>query len=99
MEQSRREMGTLGEALKGLTSRLRRVDFDLLPRVIEIWPDVVTPIIAERCRPVLIKDGLLVIHVPSGAFAERIRADEGVIVEALSQLGDGAPRGVRTVVN
>ena len=98
MDHNRRDMGTLGDALKGLTSRLRRVDFDLLPKVVEMWPDVVTPALAERCQPVLIKDGLLVVHVPSGAYAERIRSDEAVIIEALSKLGAGAPQGVRTVM-
>ena len=35
----------------------------------ERWPEVVDPVLAEHCRPEFIKSGVLVVSVPSGAFA------------------------------
>jgi predicted nucleic acid-binding Zn ribbon protein len=70
----------------------------LIDRARELWPSVVDPVIAEHCRVELIKDGVLVVSVPSGAFAQQIRLESGSIVRGFSSLGSGAPTSVKTVL-
>jgi predicted nucleic acid-binding Zn ribbon protein len=59
---------------------------------------VVDPVIAEHCRVELIKDGVLIVSVPSGAFAQQIRLESASIVRSFSSLGSGAPTSVKTVL-
>jgi predicted nucleic acid-binding Zn ribbon protein len=88
----------LGDILNTLASRLRRVDLRLIDRARQLWPSVVDPVIAEHCRVELIKDGVLIISVPSGAFAQQIRLESASIVRGFSSLGAGAPTSVKTVL-
>jgi predicted nucleic acid-binding Zn ribbon protein len=89
---------SLGELLNTLAGRLRRVDLRLIDRARELWPSVVDPVIAEHCRVELIKDGVLIVSVPSGAFAQQIGLETASILNGFSVLGAGAPTSVRTVL-
>jgi len=62
----------LSELLDTLAGRLRRVDLRLIDRARELWPTVVEGPLGEHCRVELIKDGVLIVSVPSGAFAQQI---------------------------
>jgi predicted nucleic acid-binding Zn ribbon protein len=88
----------LGDILNTLAGRLRRVDLRLIDRARELWPSVVDPVIAEHCHVELIKDGVLIVSVPSGAFAQQIRLESSSIVRGFSCLGSGAPTSVKTVL-
>ena len=88
----------LGDILNTLAGRLRRVDLRLIDRARELWPTVVDPVIAKHCRVELIKDGVLIVSVPSGAFAQQIRLESASIVRGFSSLGTGAPASVKTVL-
>jgi predicted nucleic acid-binding Zn ribbon protein len=88
----------LAELLDTLAGRLRRVDLRLIDRARELWPTVVQGPLGEHCRVELIKDGVLIISVPSGAFAEQIRSKSPTILRGFSTLGKGAPTSLRTVV-
>ena len=92
------EAASLGELLNTVAGRLRRVDLRLIDEVRRLWPSVVDPVLADTCRPEMIKDGVLVISVPSGAFAARVSSDEASILRGFEVLGAGAPRSVRTVL-
>lgn len=88
----------LGELLNALAGRLRRVDLRVIDEARRIWPTVVDPVFAEHCRVELIKDGVLIVSVPSGAFAQQIRLRETTILIGFSSLGERAPTSLKTVL-
>lgn len=88
----------LNELLNTVAGRLRRVDLRLIDEVRQLWPTVVDPVLAEHCRPEFVKNGVLLVSVPSGAFAQRINAQRESILRGLAPLGDRAPTALRTVL-
>jgi predicted nucleic acid-binding Zn ribbon protein len=88
----------LAEALDTVAGRLRRVDLRLIDEVRDLWPTVVDPVLAEHCRPAFIKSGVLLVEVPSGAFAQRVQRDAEAILGGLAPLGASAPTSLRTVL-
>lgn len=88
----------LGDLLNTVAGRLRKVDLRLVDEVRRLWPSVVDPVLAEHCRPEFVKSGVLVVSVPSGAFAERLSRDSASILTGLSTLGDAAPNALRTIL-
>ncbi len=89
---------SLGELLNTVAGRLKKVDLRLIDEVRELWPQVVDPILAEHCRPEFVKNGVLLITVPSGAYAQRIMLEHDAILSGLARLGDRAPTALRTVL-
>ncbi len=98
MRRRDEEPARLSDVLDTVAGRLRKVDLRLVDEVRRRWPQVVDPVLAEHCRPEFIKSGVLVVSVPSGAFAERLQGDRATILEGLAGLGDGAPTALRTVL-
>lgn len=88
----------LGDILNTLAGRLRKVDLRLIDEVRALWPDLVDPIIAEHCRPEFVKDGVLLVSVPSGAYAQRVLSDGHSILDGFTSLGARAPTSIRTVL-
>jgi predicted nucleic acid-binding Zn ribbon protein len=89
---------TLGDLLNTLAGRLRRVDLRVIDEARQLWPTVVDPVIAEHSRVEMIKDGVLIVSVPSGAFAQQIAMQSSTILRGFSSLGTGAPTSLKTVV-
>ena len=89
---------TLGDLLNTLAGRLRKVDLRLIDEIRALWPTIVEPAIAEHCRPEFVKNGVLLVSVPSGAFAQRVTSDAPTILEGFSSLGARAPKTLRTVL-
>jgi predicted nucleic acid-binding Zn ribbon protein len=54
-------------------------------------------VLAEHCRVELIKDGVLIISVPSGAFAQQVVMQSPSILRGFSSLGKRAPTSLKTV--
>ena len=94
-----REPANLGDVLNTLAGRLRKVDLRLIDEIRDLWPTVVDPVIAEHCRPEFIKDGTLLISVPSGAFAQRVQLETPTILAGFESLGSRAPTSLRTVLS
>jgi predicted nucleic acid-binding Zn ribbon protein len=88
----------LAELLNTMAGRLRKVDLRLIDEIREMWPHIVEPVIAQHCRPEFVKNGVLLISVPSGAFAQRVTSESTTILSGFSSLGDRAPRALRTVL-
>jgi predicted nucleic acid-binding Zn ribbon protein len=88
----------LGELLNTLAGRLRKVDLRDVDEIRALWSHVVDPVIAEHCRPEFVKNGVLLVTVPSGAFAQRVMSDATSILEGLAPLGERAPTALRTVL-
>ncbi len=98
MRQRDEQPSTLGELLDTLAGRLRRVDLRLIDEARALWPSAVEPAIAEHCRVELIKDQVLIVSVPSGAFAQRIQQHTKSILGSFSTLSSGAPTSIKTVL-
>jgi predicted nucleic acid-binding Zn ribbon protein len=88
----------LGELLNTLAGRLRKVDLRDIDEIRALWPSIVEPVIAEHCRPEFVKNGVLLVSVPSGAFAQRVMSDATTILEGFASLGSRAPTSLRTVL-
>lgn len=99
MRRRTNDIVPLGDVLNTLAGRLRKVDLRLIDELRALWPEIVDEAIAKRCRPSFIKNGILVVSVPSGAYAERIKSDEEVILQGLARLGAAAPTSLRTVLD
>lgn len=89
---------TLGELLDTLAGRLRRVDLRLIDEARALWPTAVDPVLAEHCRVELIKDQVLIVSVPSGAFAQRIHQQSPSILRQFSTISSGPPTSIKTVL-
>lgn len=88
----------LSELLDTLAGRLGRVDLRLINEARQLWPTVVEPLLAEHCRVELIKDGVLIVSVPSGAFAQRVVMQSPAILRGFSSFGKRAPTSLKTVL-
>ena len=88
----------LSELLDTMAGRLRKVDLRLIDEVRELWPRIVEPVLAEHCRPEFVKNGVLLVSVPSGAFAQRVTLESASILAGFAPLGERAPTSLRTVV-
>jgi hypothetical protein len=89
----------LSELLDVLASRLKKVDLRVIDDIQALWPTIVEPIVAQRCQPEMIKDGVLIVRVPSGAFAQRVISDTPLILNGFSVLGDKAPVSIKTRIS
>ena len=98
MRRRDEQPAALGDLLDTLAGRLRRVDLRVIDEARRLWPTVVDPVLAESCRVELIKDGVLVVSAPSGAFAQRVAQDSPSILAGFAVLGASAPKAVKTVI-
>jgi predicted nucleic acid-binding Zn ribbon protein len=89
---------TLSDVLTGLAKRVRKVDLLVIDEIRSLWPTIVGEALADRCRPELVKSGVLIIAVPSGAFAERLLQDQETILTGFASLGERAPKSIRPLV-
>ena len=89
----------LSEMLDVLAGRLKKVDLRIIDDIQALWPTIVEPVVAQRCQPEMIKDGVLIVRVPSGAFAQRIISDTPIILRGFSVLGDKAPTSLKTRIS
>jgi predicted nucleic acid-binding Zn ribbon protein len=89
----------LSEMLDVLAGRLKKVDLRIIDDIQALWPTIVEPVVAQRCQPEMIKDGVLIVRVPSGAFAQRIISDTPLILRGFSVLGDKAPTSLKTRIS
>ena len=98
MKRRDEQPAALGELLNTLAGRLRKVDLRDIDEIRSLWPSIVEPVIAEHCRPEFVKNGVLLVSVPSGAFAQRVMSDATTILEGFAPLGSKAPTSLRTVL-
>jgi predicted nucleic acid-binding Zn ribbon protein len=82
-----------------LAGRLKKVDLRIIDDIQALWPTIVEPVVAQRCQPEMIKEGVLIVRVPSGAFAQRIISDTPLILRGFSVLGDKAPTSLKTRIS
>ncbi|MEI8147952.1 MAG: DUF721 domain-containing protein [Actinomycetes bacterium] len=88
----------LGQTLRGLIGRFQHVDLSVMEFIVLRWPEIVGGVLAERCHPEVVREGVLHVRVPTGAYAQKLSHEEQRIISALSDLGDSAPTGIQCVV-
>ncbi|MDE3008043.1 MAG: DUF721 domain-containing protein [Acidobacteriota bacterium] len=96
MAHARREPAPLNELLNTLAQRIKRVDLRLIDELRDRWQRDADPLLAQHCRPERIDRDVLVISVPSGAFAQRVREETPALLMIFSYLEERAPRSLRT---
>ena len=84
--------------LHHLASRIKKVDLTVIDEIRVLWPRLVDPAVALACYPELVKNKVLVVSVPSGAFAQQIALDRTSILLGLSPLAARAPTSLKTVL-
>jgi hypothetical protein len=87
----------LGDLLRTMAKRVKKVDLTVIEEIRDLWPTLVAPAVAAVCQPEFVKNHVLVISVPSGAFAQQIALDQESILEGLTPLKDRAPTSLKTV--
>lgn len=97
MSRSSDQPEPLGDVLHGLARRMKKVDLTIIDEIRALWPALVDPAIARVCHPEFVKGRVLVISVPSGAFAQQINLDQEAILGGLAPLADRAPTSLKTV--
>lgn len=80
-----------------MATRVKKVDLSVIEEIRALWPSLVEPVVAQVCQPEFVKNRVLIISVPSGAFAQQIALDEEAILEGLAPLKDRAPRSLKTI--
>lgn len=88
----------LGTTLATLMKRFRRVDISAIEAVRERWNQIVGEAIAEVCIPEVVKDGVLHVRVPSGAYSQKLQLDAEKIISALQDIGPSAPQSLHVTV-
>jgi predicted nucleic acid-binding Zn ribbon protein len=88
----------LGDTLAVLMKRYRRVDVSAIETVRERWTQLVGSSLAEMCVPEVVKDGVLYVRVPSGAYSQKLQMDAEKIITALEDIGPSAPHSLHVTV-
>lgn len=97
MRRFSNEPASLGDILRVVATRVKKVDLTLIEEIKAIWPSVVDPVLATACHPEFVKNSVLVISVPSGAYAQQIAFEHESILEGLSVLEQRAPTSLKTI--
>lgn len=80
-----------------MAKRVKKVDLVVIDEIRRLWPTVVDPKLSEACHPEFVKNRVLVVSVPSGAYAQQILLDQESILRGLAVLDDRAPISLKTV--
>lgn len=76
---------TIGDALAEFLAGSGWGDRVRATRLLEQWPDLVGPSVAEHCRPVRIERGELVVEAESPAWATQLTWLEGTIRQRVNE--------------
>ena len=87
----------LADLLRVMAKRVKKVDLTAIEEIRQHWSQLIEPTLAGACHPEFVKDGVLVISVPSGAYAQQIAVERDDILRGLTVLGDRAPTSLKTV--
>lgn len=97
MSRFRDQPESLADVLQTLAARVKKVDLTVIEEIRNLWPHVVEPAVASTCRPEFVKNDVLVVSVPSGAYAQRITLETTTILEGLAPLRERAPHSIKTI--
>ena len=75
----------IGDALRTVAGRVTKTDLLGVAEISAVWPEVVGERLAAEAQPSTLKDGRLVVSVPSSVWAGQIRLLSAEIIEALGR--------------
>lgn len=87
----------LGDSLRRLAGRVKRVDLVGFAAVEAAWPAVCSSL-ASGAVPLRLAHGELTVVVPSGAHAARARRDATAMLDELAAVLGEPPRALRVTV-
>lgn len=93
-----RDPERLGDTLAALVRRFRHVDLTAMEQILERWPALVGPELAETCRPEVVRDGILYVGVPNGAYGQKLRMNAENIIIGLADISGDAPTALQVTV-
>ncbi len=73
----------IGDALRTVAGRVTQTDLLGMAEISAVWADVVGERLAEEARPSTLKDGRLVVSVPSSVWAGQVRLLSAEILDGL----------------
>ena len=73
----------IGDALRVVASRVTRTDLMGIAEISSVWGSVVGERLAAEAQPLTLKDGRLVVSVPSSVWAGQIRLMTQEILDGL----------------
>ena len=88
----------LGDTLAALIRRFRHVDLSAMELIIARWPSLVGENLAASCHPEVVRDGVLYVAVPNGAFGQKLRMNAENIIKGLSDISADAPTSLHVTV-
>lgn len=87
------EPARVGSALDRVVRHLGAPSVSALDTLYRRWPELVGEGLADRTRPLALRDGALVVGVHDPAWATQVRFLEPQLLERLAaQMGSAAPR-------
>lgn len=98
MTQNQREPERLGETLAALLRRFRHVDLPIMDEINEHWERLVGPELAHVCQPEVVRDGVLYVRVPNGAYGQKLRMSAENIIKRLGEISANAPTSLQITV-
>jgi predicted nucleic acid-binding Zn ribbon protein len=86
----------IGEATKRLLRARGLGNTVLLGQIMEVWDEVVGPVVATHAQPSALEGGQLVVEVYESAWSTEVQFLSASILERLSErLGEDGPRDLR----
>ncbi|MGC8499126.1 MAG: DciA family protein [Acidimicrobiales bacterium] len=84
----------LGDVLREVAKTLGRADLGQVDELRRCWREHADPELAVSCVPQSLEEGRLIVSVPTGAHAERVRHQSVAILSWYADLGAQAPTAV-----
>ena len=84
----------LGDVLREVAQTLGRADLGQVDELRRRWREHADPELATSCVPQSLEEGRLIVSVPTGAHAERVRRQSTAILAWYADLGAQAPTAV-----
>jgi len=78
-------MPSLGEAISGLLKEQGLEDTVRLHQAVNLWAEVVGPVIARNCRAVQVKGRTLFVKVGSAAWRNELAFQKDDILQAINE--------------
>ncbi len=84
----------LGDVLREVAKTLGRSDLGQVDELRRRWLEHADPELVTSCVPQALEEGRLLVSVPTGAHAERVRRQSAAILAWYADLGAAAPTSV-----
>ncbi len=88
----------IGEALRTVAGRVTQTDLLGIAEISSVWTAVVGERLATEAQPMTLRDGRLLVSVPSSVWAGQVRLMTREILEKLGQMAATPVEQIEVVV-